>query len=158
MPSATSYPSGRPKRPPRPVRTPATRSFTGRCRCEVPIRSFWLASLARASGLTFDGPQPNRPSSGLSAAGISTIVRVIGGPRRVTIRTAGLPSVALGSVATRLKGPAQPGAGDPRDLDLGVTYVSHQLRRRSCFGWQEPADLVLPLHRRHPMADRCLHL
>ena len=47
-----------------PPRTRATRSLTGRWRCEVPITSAASASFASASGRTFDGPQPKRPSTG----------------------------------------------------------------------------------------------
>ena len=35
-----------------------------------------LGELARASGRTFEGPQPKRPSAGFSAAGISVVFRV----------------------------------------------------------------------------------
>src|SRR5512133_3204760 len=94
----------------------ATRSFTGGWRCEVPITSFCLLSFSRASGLTFEGPQPNRPSAGFNASGILTIVRVI--EFSVLGSDAGLPSVAWGRVAARPSGPPGRGA-NPRDLDLG---------------------------------------
>ena len=52
-----------------PPRTLATTSRTGSWRCEVPISSLCSASLASASGRTFEGPQPNLPSAGLSSVG-----------------------------------------------------------------------------------------
>src|SRR5690606_27902089 len=45
------------------------------CRCEVPRNeSASAASAATASGRTFEGPQPNRPSEGSRSAGILIVV------------------------------------------------------------------------------------
>ena len=54
-----------------------TRSRTGAWRCEVPISSDCSASFASASGRTFEGPQPKRPSPGFRSAGIATMVSVV---------------------------------------------------------------------------------
>ncbi len=89
LPSITSYPSGRAKSSRRPSRTCRTRFLTGAWRCEVPIRSCRAANRASASGRTFDGPQPKRPSAGLRWAGICTVVSV-------TVTTRALHSVTLG--------------------------------------------------------------
>ena len=52
------------------VAYPATRRLTAGRRCDVPSRTTPPAmSEATASGLTLDGPEPNRPSSGCSPGG-----------------------------------------------------------------------------------------
>ena len=57
------------RRGPRGCARPA--SLTGAWRCEVPSTRGPLGrARASASGRTFDGPQPKRPSAGLSSAGI----------------------------------------------------------------------------------------
>ena len=92
----------------RPVRTRPTRSLTGFCRCEVPSR--WassVASLASCSGRTFDGPQPKRPSAGLSSSGMVSVVALV---------VMGLLGVGMG-VPRRAaeRSPSLPGGSPPRD-------------------------------------------
>src|SRR4029450_5918711 len=132
----------------------ATRSFTGAWRCEVPIRSFCLASFSRASGLTFEGPQPNRPSAGFHASGIFTIARVI--ELSALGSDAGLPSVAWGRVAARPWG--WPGRGAIPKTSTWESYVPDQLRGGSRPRRPEPPDCILPLHRCDPVVDRCVDL
>src|SRR5258705_11692564 len=65
-----------------------TGSLTGHWRCEVPITPAASASAASASGRTFDGPQPNRPSAGFSSGGSCTVdALVIGGRSRIGCST-----------------------------------------------------------------------
>ncbi len=71
LPSTTSYPSGREKNEVRPSRTRCTRSLTGFCRCEVPSTVVAMdARYSTCSGRTLLGPEPKRPSEGLSSFGI----------------------------------------------------------------------------------------
>src|SRR5215218_7412713 len=78
LPSTTSYPSGRSNSWVRPSRICRTRPFTGAWRCEVPmIDAPSVARACSASGRTFDGPQPNRPSAGRSSAGIVMLIREV---------------------------------------------------------------------------------
>ena len=87
--------------------------------------------LARASGLTFEGPQPKRPSAGFSAAGISTIVVRVIGERKVAIGRQGSdrPPVAdpWGRVAARPKGPARAGGAESPRPRPGREHVPNQL-------------------------------
>ena len=65
------------------ARRPDRARAPGDARC--PSRSARSASAASASGRTFEGPQPKRPSAGLRSAGIWTEVEVgIGRPRLLT--------------------------------------------------------------------------
>src|SRR5215218_4821751 len=76
LPSTTSYPSGRSNSSVRPSRIRRTRPLTGAWRCEVPMRAApSVARACRASGRTFEGPHPNRPSEGRSSAGIDMLIR-----------------------------------------------------------------------------------
>jgi hypothetical protein len=53
-----------------PARISPTSAFTGFCRCEVPITAPpSLVRRASACSGTFEGPQPKRPSAGLSSRG-----------------------------------------------------------------------------------------
>lgn len=71
LPRMISHPSGRPNSSVSPDRTLPTRSLTGACRCEVPIIVVAASEIAViCSPLTFDGPQPKRPSAGRSSDGI----------------------------------------------------------------------------------------
>src|SRR5688500_2021553 len=59
-----------------PSRTCRTSPLTGACRCDVPITAApSVARACRASGRTFDGPQPKRPSEGRSSAGTVMLMR-----------------------------------------------------------------------------------
>ena len=66
-----------------PARTRPTRSRTGAWRCEVPISVGALGEPASASGRTFEGPQPKRPSAGFSSAGICGGGQTVIGRRQV---------------------------------------------------------------------------
>ena len=55
----------------RPERTALTRFFTGAWRCDVPSTVRPIAvSASTWAGRTFEGPDPNRPSSGSRSAGM----------------------------------------------------------------------------------------
>ena len=66
----------REQRRPSPDRTRPTTSLTVRWRCEVPrYVAPVAASAATASGRTFDGPEPKRPSAGLRSVGDGDVGR-----------------------------------------------------------------------------------
>ncbi len=75
-----------------PERTRPTRSRTGAWRCEVPISADCPASFSSASGRTFDGPQPKRPSAGLSSVGIWAVSRSSRRRRQVSDRDGWTPT------------------------------------------------------------------
>src|SRR5947207_8921326 len=76
LPSTTSYPAGSWKSSARPDRTRPTTDRTAGWRWLVPRYDVPVAaSAATASGRTFDGPQPNRPSDGSKPAGKVYTVR-----------------------------------------------------------------------------------
>jgi hypothetical protein len=72
LPSATSYPSGRENSELSPRRISPTSDLTGFCLWEVPMMAEpALPRCSSASGRTFEGPHPNRPSAGFSSSGIA---------------------------------------------------------------------------------------
>ena len=148
------------KSSPSPIRTRATRSLTGCLAVRGAHQVVLLASLARASGLTFEGPQPKRPSAGFSAAGISTSrpchrSMYRGGKAGLPVRCVRLgrrTAERCSRVAARRMGPVA-GVRNPHDLDL-ERACTQSATRRTRPRRPEPPDHVLPLHRRDPVADR----
>ena len=100
-----------------PPRTRPTRSLTGAWRCEVPI-SVGAAppAAASASGRTFEGPQPKRPSAGFSSAGIWAVVEVAIGGDRLLTGAGGLPP------GPRLGWPHSPGRVQEEERMYPVAY------------------------------------
>ena len=131
---------------PRPERMPATRSRTGAWRCEVPISAARSASAASASGRTFEGPQPKRPSAGFSSAGIwaASVAWVDIGLDRLLTAAGGLaPGPGLGWRRGCL--------GNPKVTE--EKHVSDQLRSRFQ-PESESLDDLLPNPPGDPVADR----